>query len=60
MTFIRKDEVYTYYTGISTDPWSYDYSKRKVYASKEDAEAALTAGGDSHIVGIITDVYVPF
>ena len=69
MTFIRKKVEFQYYTGnfsgIGTAAWSDDYSKRKVYASKEDAEIVLSSGSENPnrtdpIVGIVTDVYVPF
>ena len=67
MTFIRKKTEFTYYTGnfsgIGTAAWSKDYNDRKVYASKEDAETVLSSSnysGNDPIVGIVTDVYVPF
>ena len=63
MTFIRKKTEFTYYTGnfsgIGTDAWSKDYNDRKVYASKEEAETVLNSESEP-LVGIVTDVYVPF
>jgi len=55
MTHIRKEQKYTYYTGISsTGLWSTDYNDRKVYASEEDANAEMSA---QQLVGIVTDIY---
>ena len=63
MTFIRKKVEFQYYTGnfsgIGTDAWSKDYNDRKVYASKEEAETVLNSESEP-LVGIVTDVYVPF
>lgn len=55
MTHIRKEQKYTYYTGISsTGLWSNDYNDRKVYASEEDANSEISA---KQLVGIVTDIY---
>ena len=63
MTFIRKKVEFQYYTGnfsgIGTAAWSKDYNDRKVYASKEEAETVLSSESEP-LVGIVTDVYVPF
>ena len=63
MTFIRKKVEFQYYTGnfsgIGTAAWSKDYNDRKVYASKEEAETVLNSESEP-LVGIVTDVYVPF
>tara|TARA_R100001443_G_scaffold48985_2_gene61374 strand:- start:3896 stop:4069 length:174 start_codon:yes stop_codon:yes gene_type:complete len=54
MTFLRKRVGFHYYTGISTDLWSSDYDKRKVFASEEEAESERASG---NFVGIVTDIY---
>ena len=63
MTFIRKKTEFLYYTGnfsgIGTAAWRKDYNDRKVYASKEEAETVLNSESEP-LVGIVTDVYVPF
>mgnify|MGYP001246118838 CR=1 FL=1 len=54
MPYIRKEVEFTYYTGISTNPWTNDISSAKLYETKSDADADFVS---SELVGIVTSFY---